>query len=124
MKKLALIYHWVLLIAAVCLSGSSVMAAAPQVFTTDNSLPPLPGVYVSPALWHAAYAQGIIIRDVSHSKFTQNLPVSPVGITQTHSFGSTLNFEVSTDGGLTYRPASGSANVSVDVTHTDRKSVV
>ena len=118
MKKLSLIYSWVLLIAAVCLSGSSVMASAPQVFSADNSLPPLAGVYVSPALWHAAYAQGIIIRGVQHDRFTQNLPVPPAGTTQTHSFGSALSFEISHDGGLTYQPASGSANVSVDVTHS------
>ena len=75
MRKLSSIFTWVLLIAAsLCLSGSSVMAYV-QVQCPDDSLPPLAGTYVSPAQWHAAFAQGIIIRGVQHNKFTRNLPV-------------------------------------------------
>jgi hypothetical protein len=105
------------MVVALSLAGS-VRAAVPPRFSTSNSLPPSDGVYVTPAQWHAAYANGIVIRDVSHNRFTQNLPAPPLGATQTHTFGSTLSFQLSTDGGATFQPASGFANVSVIVTHT------
>ena len=118
MKKFTSVSARVLLLAAIALPGTTAMASAPQVFSTDNNLPPLAGAYVSPAQWHVAYAQGIIIRGVQHDRFTQNLPVPPAATTQTHAFGSALSFEISTDNGLNYNPATGPANVSVVVTHT------
>ena len=44
-------------------SAQPISTRPPEVFTPDNSLPPPAGVYVSPAMWHAAFANGIIIRD-------------------------------------------------------------
>ena len=112
-----------LLVALVALVGAAWLptpaqaAPAPEQFFNGIALPPPAGVYVSPALWHAAFANGIVIRDVSHQKFTQSLPLPPLGATQVHTFSSTLNFELSTDNGATFSPASGNANVSVKVTH-------
>src|ERR1039458_8347577 len=37
---------------------------------------------------------------------------------QTETFSSELDFDLSTDNGATFQPASGTANVTVQVTHT------
>src|SRR4029077_4236053 len=94
------------------------VTVVPEHFNPTGMLPPTNTVYISPALWHALYAQGIVIRDVRHRFFTQGIPLPPLGTTQTHSFGSEVDFEVSTDNGATFQPASGNANVTVQVTHT------
>ena len=76
----------------------------PEYFTPQLLLPPPNTVYISPALWHALFANGIIIRDVRHRGFTQNQPPPPLGQTQIHTFGSEVDFEVSTDNGGTFQP--------------------
>src|SRR4029077_15830534 len=53
-----------------------------------NTLPPRNGAYVSPREYHQAYAAGIIISNVSHSYFTQQLPPPPPGGSQFHNFNS------------------------------------
>ena len=88
----------------------------PHFFTT-NVLPPTNGAYVSPADFHAAYANGIIIQNVSHNRFTQGLPPPPPGGTQVHNFGSTVRMDVSQDGGLTFQHVSAPATVSARVSH-------
>ena len=85
-------------------------------FPSPN-LPP-PGQYVSPQQWHAYYAQGIVIRNASHNRFTQSQPPPPPGGTQVHSFGSQVQLEISMDGGNTFQPASAPASVSARVTST------
>src|SRR4029078_9132124 len=64
------------------------------------------------------YAQGIVIRDVRHRKFTDHLPPPPLGVSQMHVFSSEVDYEVSFDGGNTFQPGSGTANVQVKVTHS------
>ena len=91
---------------------------APEFFFAQPVLPPVGSVYISPAQWHALYAQGIIIRDVRHRFFTQHYPLPALGTSQTESFSSEVDFDVSTDNGLTFQPASGTANVTVQVTHS------
>ncbi|HZJ14179.1 MAG TPA: hypothetical protein VFD27_03970, partial [Chthoniobacteraceae bacterium] len=88
---------------------------APEVTETSPNLPPLPDQYVSPADYHAAFAAGIIIKDISHDRFTQSQPPPPLGGTQFHSFDSRVRFSVSTDGGVTFNPASAPAHVVVQV---------
>ncbi len=89
-----------------------------EYFAAQNLLPPPPAVYISPAFWHVLFANGIVIRDIAHRKFTQSLPPPPLGNSQPHSFGSELDFEVSFDNGATFTPGSGLANVTVQVTHS------
>ena len=60
---------------------------APEVPKPTPNLPPLDGNYVSPAQWHALYANGIIITNASHDRFTQTQPPPPPGGSQTESFG-------------------------------------
>src|SRR5262249_13547333 len=90
----------------------------PQSFFPVPLLPPTNGLYISPAQWHALFAQGIVIRDVRHRFFLQNFPPPGLGATQTHSFGSQREYEVSFDNGATFSPGSGTANVTVRVTHS------
>jgi len=91
---------------------------APEYFSSQPLLPPPASVYISPAQWHVLFAQGIIIRDVRHRFFTQHFPLPPLGTSQSESFSSEVDFEVSTDNGGTFQPASGTANVTVQVTHS------
>jgi hypothetical protein len=90
----------------------------PEYFNPTNSLPPSNTVYISPALYHVLYAQGIIIRDVRHRFFTGSLPPPLIGTSQVHTFNSEVDFEVSMDNGATFQPVSGNAAVTVQVTHS------
>ena len=67
---------------------------------TNNLLPVLVGQYVSPQQWHASYANGIVITNVIHRQFTAAITPPPPGITVSHTFGSQVEMELSTDGGL------------------------
>src|SRR6185436_1718576 len=96
----------------------TVKPPVPQFFFPIPVLPPHDGVYISPALWHVLYAQGIVIRDVRHRFFTDSFPPPPLDTTETHSFGSQVDFEVSFDNGATFQPGSGNAQVTVRITHT------
>ena len=89
--------------------------AAPEVAEGTPLLPPPQDKYVSPEQWHALFAMGIVIKDVSHDFFTQGI-VPPTGSnTTSESFNSRVDFKVSTDGGLTYQDVSASAPVNVNV---------
>jgi hypothetical protein len=88
-----------------------------EYFSPDNTLPPPNSVYISPAQWHVLFNNGIVIRNVRHHFFTQNYPLPALGGSTTEYFGSQLDFELSTDGGSTFTPATGTANVTVQVTH-------
>ena len=84
-------------------------------FFTDHFPPPPTGVYISPQLWHALFAQGIVIRDVRHKLFTQSFLPPPPGGSNTHSFNSIVDLQLSTDGGQTYQYVRASAPVTVQV---------
>jgi hypothetical protein len=60
----------------------------------SNNLPPLNGQYVSPADWHAAYANGIYLTNASHKRFTQNFPPPPPNGSDSHSFSSQIEMDV------------------------------
>ena len=62
-------------------------------------LPPPDGVYVSPQLFHLAFANGIVISNISHRKFTQSTPPPPTNGTQIHSFGSSVEVDLASGGG-------------------------
>jgi autotransporter-associated beta strand protein len=103
---------------AQCSFTVTVVPLPPEYFFPQPVLPPVGSVYISPALWHVLYNNGIIIKDVRHRFFTQNYPLPPLGASQTETFGSELDFLLSTDNGATFIPATGTANVTVHVTHS------
>src|SRR5262249_37737481 len=79
-------------------------------------LPPPNDVYISPALYHQLYQQGIVIKDIRHSFFTHSqLPPQP-GQTQVHQFDSQVDVQLSTDGGQTYHPARVPGAVTIEAT--------
>src|SRR6185369_6360743 len=78
-------------------------------------LPPPTGVYISPQLWHALFAQGIVIKDVSHKFFTGSFPPPSTGTTDTHSFNSVIDMSISTDGGNSFQFVRVQAPVTVGV---------
>lgn len=85
--------------------------------STDNNLPPHDADYVSPADWHAAYAQGIYITNASHHSFTANFPPPPPGgATDTHSFGSTVNMQVRFNPSGPFQQVVVPAQVTVKIT--------
>ncbi len=85
-------------------------------------LPPPTDMYISPALWHALYAQGIVIRDVRHKLFTTSLLPPAPGTTNIHNFGSVLDLQVSTDGGQTYQYVRNNATAQVSVANASSSS--
>jgi hypothetical protein len=89
---------------------------APEIPEETSLLPPPLDEYVSPADYHAAYAQGILIKDVSHDRFTQSMPPPPLGGSQIHDFVSTVTFRVSNNGGASFTRVSAPAHVEVRVT--------
>ena len=87
------------------------------IFFPDKTLPPLNAMYLSPRQWHAVYENGLVVSNIIHRGFTQGLlPPSP-GATLTHSFGSQVEMQVSTDGGSLYQPAAGPADVQVRISN-------
>lgn len=91
-------------------------APAPEIAAPTPKLPPPDGVYLGPAQWFARYANGIIITNVTQRAFTQAQLPPPPGGTQTESFGSTVEGEISTNGGATFSPLSAPADSQVRVT--------
>ena len=125
--KTSLLSRWIVLLSLclpALLAGSvRAQSVVPEYFFPENLWPPPNGVYISTAQKFALYANGIIIRDVRHRFFTQHLPPPSLGTTQTHTFGSQVDFEVSFDNGATFQPASVPANATVRVTHTSDSGV-
>jgi hypothetical protein len=88
------------------------------VITDSPNLPPLAGEYVSPQEFHALYAAGLIqLTNVHHLAFTATFPPPPLGTTNIHGFGSTVNMMLSTDSGNNFFPQSAPGNVMVQVFH-------
>jgi autotransporter-associated beta strand protein len=104
--------------SAQCTFTVTVLPPIPEYFEPNPLLPPPGTVYISPALWHVLYNNGIIIRDIRHRAFTDHLPPPPLGTTQMHVFSSELDYDISFDNGATFTPGSGTANVQVKVTHS------
>src|SRR4030095_12979783 len=68
---------------------------APAIDHTHRRLPPPTGAYISPQLWHALFAQGIVIRDVRHKIFTQSYLPPVTGSNDTNTLDSQLDMQVS-----------------------------
>jgi hypothetical protein len=91
---------------------------APKHFFPGDVLPPPGGRYVNPFRRHQDYPGGFSVRNARHRLFLNSLPPPPLGTSATHSFGSTVDLEISTDGGRTFSAVSAPADVVVQDTHT------
>jgi len=95
-------------------------SAPPRMRFTGNApssdLPPKDANYVSPADWHAAYDQGIYITNASHLGFTTGFPPpAPGGVTDVHSFGSTVNMMVRPCAACPFQAVTANAQVTVQI---------
>jgi hypothetical protein len=94
--------------------------AAINRFPTPNLPPPEGEYYVSQTLsnLHARFGPDLLISNVVHRAFTASLRPPPAGAGPTnHTFGSQVDMLLSTDGGLTFRPVTAPATVTVRITH-------
>lgn len=84
--------------------------------TAPSMVLPMPnGQYISPTAWHQLYASGIVITNIQHKLFTGWTNPPPFGHTNTHTFDSQLDFQLSTDGGLHFTPARAPATMTVSI---------
>jgi len=84
--------------------------------TSSPNLPVTNAPYVSPQQWHALYANGIIITNVIHDRFTQSQPPPPPGGSQVEKLwldGERAGFDEWVD--KTFTPFSIQATSSVQV---------
>ncbi|MDB6035833.1 MAG: exported protein of unknown function, partial [Verrucomicrobiales bacterium] len=85
-----------------------------HVFTTQN-LPPLQGQYISGPPWFSAYANGIIISNISQNLFTQSQPPPPPSGSQIQQFSSSISMMLSLNGGQSWSPVTAVANAAVQL---------
>jgi hypothetical protein len=79
-------------------------------------LPPREGNYISPGDWFARYASGNDITNASVLQFSGSFPPPPPGgVTDTHSFASTVNMLVRPCPNCPFQPVSAPANVTVQI---------
>jgi hypothetical protein len=82
-----------------------------------NNVPPLDSQYVSPATWHALYANGIVVSNAIHLNFLGTFPPPPPGgLSQTHTFGSTVNMTLRQCPTCPLQSMSAPATVTVQMT--------
>lgn len=78
-----------------------------------DSLPPA-GQYDSRRDSVTVFANGLMIRNIKHHQFTNDAPPPPApGMQQVYTFGSLVEFEVSTNGGSNWSQANAPGNTAV-----------
>ncbi len=90
---------------------------APANLFTNNLFPPLAGTLVCTQQWFAYYLNGIVITNMVLGQFSAAISPPSSGGNITHSFGSTVEFDLSQDGGLSYTHTSSPAAVTVAITN-------
>ena len=63
------------------------------------------------------YGNGVILKDIRHKLFTGWMEPPVFGGSQTHTFDSQLDFQLSTDGGTTFYAARAPATCTVGITN-------
>jgi len=93
----------------------------PPIATTNDNFPQTEGHYSTPAAWFQVYANGIILKDISHDHFSPSGPPPALGNTSNYNFSSTVDAQISMDGGQTFSPVSfvGPGGIHVSHTHDD-----
>ena len=86
-------------------------------FEVTNQLPAADGMYNAPEAF-ATYGGGLIlVRDWSQRAMDSSVAVPAPGMPVTHSFGSQVEMEVSTDGGVTWVPVVASVPSTVQTAY-------
>jgi hypothetical protein len=90
---------------------------APVYTFTNNLFPQLTGQYCDYLQqWFAYYANGIVITNFLNHRFTSAITPPLPGFSTSHTFGSTVEFDISYDGGLTYTHTTAPATDGVQLT--------
>jgi hypothetical protein len=81
---------------------------APEIPEPTPNFPPLGDFFATPAGVRTTFPSGLVLVDFKLSNFTTSLPPPPPGGQQVHAFAAQASCSVSTNGGLTFTPMSGS----------------
>jgi hypothetical protein len=80
---------------------------------------PMPnGEYTSPSGAGQAYASGIVIKNIRQKLFTVWAEPPTLGLTNTHTYNLQIDFDFSTDGGLSFSHCHSPATVTETIKHT------
>ncbi|MCX6879766.1 MAG: HYR domain-containing protein [Verrucomicrobia bacterium] len=89
---------------------------APAYEYTNNLMPPPHGRYVSLPASQAAFANAMIFKNVVLRQFSASITPPLPGWSTSHTFGSQVEMDVSTDNGLTSNPVAASATIGMQIT--------
>lgn len=85
---------------------------------SDDACPPPGADYEAPTNAQTAFGDDIRARNFDHGGLTNPIDPPPVGESREYTaFGTTVDFEVSIDGGITFMPLSGQGDVRVRITN-------
>lgn len=110
------------MVTAVALTAILACAASVAMAYSTDLLPPPEGSYTSNS--NVTFVDGTVLRNIVLSGFTNSIPAPQSGIpfqqvNQVHSFGSTLDLDLSQDYGLTWMHQSVSVPGSMSTTLFD-----
>jgi hypothetical protein len=91
-------------------------------FPSDN-YPPLTGIYESEREKVTMWANGMMMKNIEHKHYTQSFPPPALGANTTMTFGATIEFDLSTDGGLTWINIVAPTSDHIYLNHTDDDGV-
>ena len=89
---------------------------SPAYTFTNNLIPALTGQWYCPRVWSAYFANGIVITNLIHRQFTSAITPPLPGFTTSHTYGSTEDFCISYDGGLSYTHTTAPATIGWQIT--------
>lgn len=89
--------------------------AAPPYYFRSKMMPPPSGMYMSTGGLSAAYANGVVLRNVAQREPSQSVmpPPTTKGANVTNTFTCTWEMEISSDGGQTFTPVTATAETTV-----------
>jgi hypothetical protein len=108
-------WYWAAQSARIDLMPDPTTVAAIQ--AASELLPSPMGQDASTGLIWQRYASGIILRGLRHKLFGSSIMPPAAGAPVTHSFNSIVDFELSTDNGITYQSMRAPASASMRIGH-------
>ncbi len=81
-----------------------------------NTYPPAMGELKSKPGSGLEFSNGMQFRNLNHRRFTQSFPLND-GVTEFHSFGAEIDYEISYDGGTTWTAGTSPTNDNISVAH-------
>lgn len=85
-------------------------------FASTNYFP-VDGEFKSNPAEPVVFTNGMMIRNILHSRFTQSFPPPPPSGSQINSFGGSVDFELSADNGLTWNSITAPTSDAAQIVH-------